>query len=181
MQVPIACVTRALRLFGRLSGSEPSAWIWAWSWDPLRFARRYPSHHLSPARANYPAGLAPEARLSRPKSPQQRSDQARTPVPYHRMPAVACPMLGTWKVMSCSPSVLRSALHYHLEKWLRNSRLVGFEVSLSPARRDAVKLVANGPVAGASGEKWRRRGTSKTNLGRASAEHFQRPNRTLQC
>ena len=44
--------------------------------DPLRFARRYLSHHLSPAQANYPAGQDPEARLSRPKSPQQRSDQA---------------------------------------------------------------------------------------------------------
>src|SRR6266404_5266075 len=80
MQVPIAFVTRALRLFGRLSGSQPSAWIWAWSWDPLRFARRYPSHHLSPARAQHPAGLDPEAHLSRSRSPQQRSDQARKPV-----------------------------------------------------------------------------------------------------
>src|SRR5258706_10277418 len=43
----------------------------------LRFARRHPSHHLSPAWANRPAGRDPEARLSRPKSPQQRSDQAR--------------------------------------------------------------------------------------------------------
>src|SRR5258705_2096990 len=68
MQAPIACVTRALRLFGRLSGSQPSAWIWAWSWDPLRFARRYPSHHLSPARAKHPAGLDPEAHLSRSRS-----------------------------------------------------------------------------------------------------------------
>jgi len=80
MQVPVACVTRALRLFGRLSVPQPSAWIWAWSWDPLRFARRYPSHHLSPARAKHPAGLDPEAHLSRSRSPQQRSDQARKPV-----------------------------------------------------------------------------------------------------
>jgi hypothetical protein len=42
--------------------------------------RRYPPHHLSPARANHPAGQDPEARLSRPRSPQQRSDQARKPV-----------------------------------------------------------------------------------------------------
>src|SRR5258705_11301359 len=28
--------------------------------------RRYPPHHLSPARANHPAGQDPEARLSRP-------------------------------------------------------------------------------------------------------------------
>src|SRR5258707_5656231 len=42
--------------------------------------RRHPQHHLSPARASYRAGPDPEARLSRPKSPQQRSDQARKPV-----------------------------------------------------------------------------------------------------
>src|SRR5664280_1021431 len=60
MQAPIACVTRAWRLFGRLSGSQPSAWFW------LKFKRRNPPHHLSPARANHPAGQDPEARLSRP-------------------------------------------------------------------------------------------------------------------
>jgi transposase InsO family protein len=62
------------------TGLRPSAWIWVWSWDPLRFARRHPSHHLSPAWADHPAGPDPEARLSRPKSPQQRSDQKRKPV-----------------------------------------------------------------------------------------------------
>src|SRR5258708_3370133 len=66
MQAPIACVTRACGSFGRLRGSEPSAWFWAWSWDPLKFARRHPPHHLSPAWADYPAGPDPEARLSRP-------------------------------------------------------------------------------------------------------------------
>src|SRR5260221_10604349 len=63
MLAPIACVKRS---FGRLSGSQPSAWFWAWSWDPLKFMRRHPPHHLSPARANHPAGQDPEARLSRP-------------------------------------------------------------------------------------------------------------------
>jgi hypothetical protein len=33
-----------------------------------------------PRRANHPAGQNPEARLSRSKSPQQRSDQGRKPV-----------------------------------------------------------------------------------------------------
>ena len=65
---------------GRLSGSQPSAWIWAWSRDSPRFMRRHPSHHLSPARANHPAGQDPEARLNRSTSPQQRSDQDRKPV-----------------------------------------------------------------------------------------------------
>src|SRR6266404_4582865 len=80
MQVPIAYETGAWLSFGRLSGSQPSAWFWAWSWDPLTFTRRHPSHHLSPAQANHPAGQDPVARLRRPKSPQQRSDQARKPV-----------------------------------------------------------------------------------------------------
>src|SRR6476661_3725665 len=56
MLAPIACGKRAWRPFGRLSGSQPSAWFWAWSWDPLRFMRRHPPHHLSPVRANYSAG-----------------------------------------------------------------------------------------------------------------------------
>jgi hypothetical protein len=63
--------------FGRLSRPH---WIWAWSWDPPRFMRRHPPHHLSPAWAKHPAGPDPEASPSRPKSPQQRSDQTRKPV-----------------------------------------------------------------------------------------------------
>src|SRR4029077_16013696 len=66
MLAPIACRKRAWWSFGRLSGSQPSAWFWAWSRDPLKFMRRHPPHHLSPARANHPAGQDPEARLSRP-------------------------------------------------------------------------------------------------------------------
>ena len=42
--------------------------------------RRYPSHHLSPARVKPLAGQDPEARLNRPKSPQQHSKRARKPV-----------------------------------------------------------------------------------------------------
>src|SRR6266403_1446892 len=48
--------------------------------DPRGFMRRHPPHHLSPAWVDHPAGPDPDARLSRPKSPQQRSDQARKPV-----------------------------------------------------------------------------------------------------
>src|SRR2546429_7346562 len=80
MRAPCACETRPWRSFGRLSESQLSAWFWAWSWDPPRFMRRHPPHHLSPAQANHPAGQDPEASLSRPKSPQQRSNRARKPV-----------------------------------------------------------------------------------------------------
>ena len=42
--------------------------------------RRHPPHHLSPAWVNHPAGQDPEACLSRSRSAQQRSVQARKPV-----------------------------------------------------------------------------------------------------
>src|SRR5258708_3034108 len=81
----IACEIWAFRSFGRrLSGSQPSAWSWVWSWDPLRFVRRYSPHHLSPAWVNHPAGQDPEACLSRSRSPQQRSNQPRKPVNSHQ-------------------------------------------------------------------------------------------------
>src|SRR5260370_32777232 len=66
MLAQVACGKRVCPPFGRLSGPQPSAWIWAWSWDPLRFARRHPPHHLSPARVNHPAGQDPEAASAAP-------------------------------------------------------------------------------------------------------------------
>ena len=36
-------------------------WIFCWSWILTRFARRHPPHHLSPTRANDPAGLGPKS------------------------------------------------------------------------------------------------------------------------
>jgi hypothetical protein len=97
-RVPIACEKRAWGFCGGLGGSQPSAWIWAWSRDSPRFMRRHPPHHLSPARANHPAGQDPEARLSRSTSPQQRSDQHRKPVISEQEScsyAVACAEIGS--------------------------------------------------------------------------------------
>jgi hypothetical protein len=48
--------------------------------ESSKVARLYPPHHLGPARTKWPAGQDPEARFSRSKSTQQRSDQRRTPV-----------------------------------------------------------------------------------------------------
>src|SRR5258705_2272985 len=48
--------------------------------ESCEFAGRHPPHHLSPAWAKDPAGLPPEARLGRSKSPQQRSDPTQRPV-----------------------------------------------------------------------------------------------------
>ena len=45
-----------LAVFRAVERSQPSAWFWAWSWDPLKFMRRHPPHHLSPARANHRQG-----------------------------------------------------------------------------------------------------------------------------
>jgi hypothetical protein len=73
MQAPIACETRAWQSFEHLGGLQPSACISvrisAWSGDPLRFARRHPPHHLSPASANHPAGRDSEAGPRPPRSP----------------------------------------------------------------------------------------------------------------
>src|SRR5260370_19653746 len=80
MQAPTACAPPTWRSFGRLSGLRPSAWIWVWSWGSSEVCATPTLHHLSPARAIHPAGPDPEAGLSRPKSPQQRSVQARKPV-----------------------------------------------------------------------------------------------------
>src|SRR5258705_10867467 len=80
MQARVACEIQAWGSFEQLSGAQPSAWIGAWSWDPLKLMRRHPPHHLSPAWAKHPAGLDPEAGLGRSKSPQQRSVQAGKPV-----------------------------------------------------------------------------------------------------
>jgi hypothetical protein len=66
MQAPIACEARTWQSFRRLIGSQLSAWIWAWSWDPLRFAQRHPPHHLSPAWVNHPAGQDPKAASAAP-------------------------------------------------------------------------------------------------------------------
>src|SRR5258708_5475747 len=62
--------------FGRVSGPQPLAWIWAWSWDPPRFMRRHPPHHLSPAWAKHPAGPDPEAS---PKDTAHREKVRRPP------------------------------------------------------------------------------------------------------
>src|SRR5258708_6433111 len=42
--------------------------------------RRYPPHHLSPARAKTRQGKTPKRAFATSKSPQQRSDHARKPV-----------------------------------------------------------------------------------------------------
>src|SRR6266404_2883245 len=80
MQAPVGGEIQAWRSFEQLSGAQPSAWIWAWSWDALMLIRRYPPNQLRPAWAKHPAGLDPEAGLGRSNSPQQRSVQAGKPV-----------------------------------------------------------------------------------------------------
>src|SRR6267142_135011 len=51
-----------------------------WSWDPLRFVRRHPPHHLSPAEQTTRQGVILWGASAAPQQAQQRSDQGRKPV-----------------------------------------------------------------------------------------------------
>src|SRR5260221_1879817 len=108
MQAPVACEIQAWGSFEQLSGAQPSAWIWTWSWDPLKLMRRHPPHHLSPAWAKHPAGLDPEAGLGRSKSPQQRSVQAGKPVNSEQ---VSC----SFSSIALTPNASRSRESTRLE------------------------------------------------------------------
>src|SRR6267142_2251859 len=76
-------LTRDLGLLVFREIERAAGLVWAWSWDPLKFMRRHPSHYLSPAEVKARQGKTPEAGLSRPKSSQQCSDLTRKPVNSH--------------------------------------------------------------------------------------------------
>src|SRR5258708_8656549 len=61
-------------------GPQPWASFWFGSWDPLRFVRRQPPHHLSPAKQTTRQGVIPKGASTAPQPAQQRSDQGRKPV-----------------------------------------------------------------------------------------------------
>src|SRR5260221_13577427 len=65
---------------GRWGGPQPRAPFLVWSWDPLRFVRRQPPHHLSPAKQTTRQGVIPKGASTAPQPAQQRSDQGRKPV-----------------------------------------------------------------------------------------------------
>src|SRR5258708_38874990 len=135
MQVPVACEILAWRSFGQLSGAQPSAWIWAWSWDPLKLMRRNPPHHLSPAWAKHPAGLDPEAGLGRSKSPQQRSVQAGKPVNSEQ---VSC----SFSSNALTPNACERHLRHVLLSYMKYHNEIRTHLSLekdAPVSR-AVKL-----------------------------------------
>src|ERR1700675_4163745 len=113
MQPPIACETQAWRSFGRLSWSQPSAWIWTWSWDPLRFMRRHPPHHLSPAQAKHPAGPDPEARLAAP------DDHSNAPIKPESQSILSN------IITHIHPAALRGGFWALLYLWGRSSNLFG--------------------------------------------------------
>jgi hypothetical protein len=71
--------------------------------------RRHPPHHLSPAEQTTRQGAIPEARLSRSKSPQQRSDQGRKPVISEKIVAGRAKILPS-VIMGSNPSL--SAISY---------------------------------------------------------------------
>jgi hypothetical protein len=127
MRAPIVRAIWVCWSFELLSGSQPSAWVWAWSWDPLRFARRHPPHDLSPARAKRPAGQDPKARLSRPKSRQQRSDQARKPVNSEQDSCSLVPI----------SEVFVAPVHNESEAPIHSDKCLLFGLSRCPVLRDA--------------------------------------------
>src|SRR5258706_7513401 len=80
MKAPAECETWTYWWIVKWSGPQPLASIWVWSWDPLRFARRHPPHHLSPAGQTTRQGVILWGASAAPQPAQQRSDQGRKPV-----------------------------------------------------------------------------------------------------
>jgi hypothetical protein len=73
----------------------------AWSWDPLRFARRRPPHHLSPTRQNRPTGLGPKS------PPQWLSLYSNAQFAAH------CQSIPSNKIARCSLAGPRMCLQAH--------------------------------------------------------------------
>src|SRR5260370_33716291 len=80
MKAPAECETWTYWWIVKWSGPQPLASIWVWSWDPLRFVRRHPPHHLSPAEQTTRQGVILWGVSAAPQPAQQRSDQGRKPV-----------------------------------------------------------------------------------------------------
>src|SRR5260370_3677926 len=80
MKAPAECETWTYWWIVKWSEPPPLASILVWSWDPLRFVRRQPPHHLSPAKQTTRQGVIPKGASTAPQPAQQRSDQGRKPV-----------------------------------------------------------------------------------------------------
>src|SRR5258707_3804525 len=80
MKAPAECETWTYWWIVKWSGPQPLASIWVWSWDPLRFVRRHPPHHLSPAEQTTRQGVILWGASAAPQPAQQRSDHGRKPV-----------------------------------------------------------------------------------------------------
>src|SRR5882757_11522016 len=80
MKAPAECETWTYWWIVKWTGPQPLASIWVWSWDPLRFVRRHPPHHLSPAEQTTRQGVILCGASATPQPAQQRSDQGRKPV-----------------------------------------------------------------------------------------------------
>src|SRR6266446_2219164 len=80
MPVQVACGIRTCWTFVKPSAWRPWSSIWAWSWDPLKFMRRHPPHHLSPpgqvtGQGQIPkrASAAPSHHSNAPIKPESQS------------------------------------------------------------------------------------------------------------
>src|SRR5467141_2728147 len=107
MKAPTECETWTYWWIVKWSGPQPLASIWVWSWDPLRFVRRHPPHHLSPAEQTTRQGVIPWGASAAPQPPQQRSDQGRKPVISEQIVAGRAKILPSlsWVRIPLSPPV----------------------------------------------------------------------------
>src|SRR5258708_27172577 len=105
MKAPAECETWTYWWVVKGAGPQPLASIWVWSWDPLRFVRRHPPHHLSPAEQTTRQGAIPWGASAAPKPAQQRSDQGRKPVISEQIVAGRAKILPSvsWVLIPLSP------------------------------------------------------------------------------
>src|SRR5260370_38606051 len=106
-----------------VKGNGPwfGASFWVCSGNPLRFVRRHPPHHLSPAEQTTRQGVIQRAPRTAPEPAQQRSDQGQKPViseqdncwkgpksclPYHEFESP-----GSWVRFGFKPVALASGQH----------------------------------------------------------------------
>src|SRR5258708_36495474 len=138
MQAPVACETQAWRSFLRLSGSLPSAWFWAWSWDPLRFARRQrrttsapPGQYTRQGQTPKPASAAPSHRSNAPFRPESQSFLSKIVAHFPQsLPTVFGACLRIQRRFSLAPL----------------DRPVTLQIVTRMSRRDESDLVSRGRV-----------------------------------
>jgi hypothetical protein len=131
------CARVIWRPCGRLSAWQPSAWIWAWSWDPLR--------------------LRDVIRRTTPALPRQNTRQGRTP-----RPAFGGPMSPT--VTLCS---FTKASHFWAKSHWKGLNLAVRTVRSNPNPSALINRLAVPPAGKTSKIPWNLPGFSSQRIWRA--------------